>query len=80
MSVRAGLVNAGLLLVSSSSLFAQAPTMEWSSVAKTTNATCGDGFVVKVIEQTGTMELTFFFYGRKASATVKPSADGSGKV
>jgi hypothetical protein len=76
-----GLVCTGLLFLSSSSSFGQAAVTEWSSVAKTTNAACGDGFVVEVVEQPGTVELTFFFFGRKASkTTVNLSADGSGKV
>jgi hypothetical protein len=81
MPVRAGLVSAGLLLMISSSLFGQAATTEWSSVAKTTNAACGEGFVVKVVEQPRTMKLTFFVNGKKAAERiVKLSADGSGEV
>ena len=57
-----GLVCTGLLFLSSSS-FGQAAVTEWSSVAKTTNAACGDGFVVEVVEQPGTAKLTFFFFG-----------------
>jgi hypothetical protein len=80
-SVWARLVSTGLLFLCPSALFAQAPITEWSSVANTTNSACGDGFVVRVVEQTGTMELTFFVNGRKASErTLKLSSDGSGKV
>jgi hypothetical protein len=76
-----GLVSIGLLFLTSSSSFGQSAVTEWSSVAKTTNAACGDGFVVEVVEQPGTAKLTFFFNGRKASeTTVNLSADGSGKV
>jgi hypothetical protein len=77
----AGLLSIGLLLLSSSSSFGQAPVTKWSSVAKATNSACSDGFVVEVVEQPGTMKLTFFFNGRKASeTTLNLSADGSGKV
>jgi protein-S-isoprenylcysteine O-methyltransferase Ste14 len=82
IAVGVGLVSTGLLFLCPSRLFAQAAVTEWSSVAKTTNSACGDGFVVKVVEQTGTMELTFFIYGRKAfrensftSATVELAPD-----
>lgn len=76
-----GLVSTGLLLLNSSLSFGQAAVTEWSSVAQTTNAACGDGFVVEVVEQPGAMKLTFFFIGKKTSeTTVNLAADGSGKV
>ena len=77
---KAGLVSVGLLLATSS-LLGQTSVIEWSSIAHTTNAACGDGFLAKIVEQPGTMKLTLFFNGRKASdVTVKLSADGSGRV
>jgi hypothetical protein len=72
---------AALMSFGSSSLLAQEAVAQWSSVAKTTNAACGDGFTVNVVEQLGVMRLMFFFNGRKASeVNVKLSADGSGRV
>jgi hypothetical protein len=77
---RAALVSIGFLLAGPP-LLGQTSVTEWSSIAHTTNAACGDGFLAKIVEQPGTMKLTFFFNGKRASdVSVKLSADGSGRI
>ncbi len=75
-------IGGGLLLLTAPPpLLAQATAAEWTTVASTTNATCGDGFKAKVVETPGSLTLTFFFDGRKASEVrIMLAADGSGKA
>ncbi|HKV15139.1 MAG TPA: hypothetical protein VJQ81_08845 [Reyranella sp.] len=74
-------VGIGLLLANPSAVLAQATVAEWSTVASTTNATCGEGFSADVVEVPGSMTLTFLFNGKKVSeVSIMLAADGSGRV
>jgi hypothetical protein len=74
-------IGAGLLLASSAPVFAETIVGQWSSIASTTNVTCGDGFHADVVEVPGTLRLTIFFNGRRTSEVrIILAADGSGKA
>ena len=83
--VRAGLLLTGLLLtglplIGPVPVRAQA-TLEWSTVATTTSAACGEGFSARVVQAPGTLTMTFFFNGKKTSeVSIVLAADGSGKA
>jgi len=70
----------GLLLTGPVPVLAQA-TLEWSPVFTTTNAACGEGLSAHVVQAAGTLTMTFFFNGKKASEiSIALAADGSGKA
>ena len=76
----AGLLLTGLLPTGPLPVLAEA-TLEWSTVATTTSATCGEGFSARVVQAPGTLTMTFFFNGKKASeVSIMLAADGSGKA
>ena len=78
--VGAGLLLTGFLLMGPVPVRAQA-TLEWSTVATTSSATCGEGFSARVVQAPGTLTMTFFFNGKKASeVSIMLAADGSGKA
>jgi hypothetical protein len=78
--VGAGLLLAGLPLTGPAPVLAQA-TLEWSTVARTTSAACGEGFSARVVQVPGTLTMTFFFNGKKTSeVSIMLAADGSGKA
>ena len=52
---------------------------EWSSVAKITNGSCGDGAIAQIVERAGTMNIKTFINGKpNADFDVKLNPDGSG--
>ena len=78
--VGAGLLLTGFLLTGPVPVRAQA-TLEWSTVATTTSAACGEGFSARVMQAPGTLTMTFFFNGKRASEVrIVLAADGSGKA
>lgn len=78
--MRALQVGAGLLLASASPVLGQS-TLEWSTVATTSNASCGESFSAHVVQAAGTLTLTFFFNGKKTSeVNIMLAADGSGRA
>lgn len=77
--VGVGLLLTGLLLTGPIPVLAQ--TLEWSTVATTSGAACGEGFSAHVVQVPGTLTMTFFFNGKKASeVSIVLAADGSGKA
>jgi hypothetical protein len=74
-------LGSGLLLASSAAVFAETTVGQWSSIASTTNVACGDGLRGDVVEVPGTLRLTIFLNGRRASEVrISLAADGSGKT
>lgn len=73
--------GAGLLVTGSAPVLAETILGQWSSIASTTNVTCGDGIRADVVEVPGALTLTIFFDGRRASEVrINLGADGSGKA
>ena len=78
-----GLAHVGAALLPTNSAPAVAETIlgQWSSIASTTNVTCGDSIRADVVELPGTLKLTIFFNGRRAAEVrINLGADGSGKT
>jgi len=74
-------MGAGLLLASAHLLSAQTMTLQWSSVAKTTNPACGEGLRADVVQGPGTMTLTFSLDGKRATEVrIALATDGSGRA
>jgi hypothetical protein len=75
-------VVTGLLWTHSQPAFAQAAAVEWSSVAKITNGTCGDNATAHVSERLGKMHLRLVYPNGQqyAEFDIALAADGSGKT
>jgi hypothetical protein len=79
MLKRAAFCGLGFLSIAA---LAQTPAAEWSSVAKITNGTCGEGSVAHITERPGNMRLRLVYRNGQqyAEFDVALAADGSGKA
>lgn len=59
---------------------ASAQTVEWSTSAKLSNGSCGEGVLAQVVERDGSMNIKSYLRGKQVSeVNIALNPDGSGK-